>query len=68
MVGDVRFADGQGMVSSTEDGLQRLTDRLDETANRFNMKINVQKTKTMVVSREVTITIDRQRVEQVKNF
>ncbi len=36
------------------------------------MKINVQKTKTMVVSRDegqvVNITIDGQRVEQVKNF
>ena len=36
------------------------------------MKTNVQKTKTMVVSRDegqvVNITIDDQRVEQVKNF
>ena len=62
------FADDQGMVSSSEDGLQRL----NETANMFNMKINVQKTKTMVVSRDegqvVNITIGCQRVEQVKNF
>ena len=40
------------MVSSSEDGLQRLMDRLNETANGFNMKINVQKTKTTVVSRD----------------
>ena len=69
VVGDVRFADDQGMVSSTQDGLQRLMDRLNETANRFSMKINVQKTKTMVVRRDkgqvVNITIDGQRVEQV---
>ena len=52
VVGDVRFADDQGMVSSSEEGLQRLIDRLNETANRFNMKINVQKTKTIVVSRD----------------
>ena len=36
------------------------------------MKINVQKTKTMVVSKDrgvvVNITINGQRVEQVKNF
>ena len=30
MVGDVRFADDQGMVSSSEDDLQRLIDRLNE--------------------------------------
>jgi hypothetical protein len=47
-------------------------DRLNDTANKFNMKVNVQKTKTMVVSRDrgvvVNITIVGQRVEQVKNF
>ena len=32
VVGDVRFVDDQGMVSSLEDGLQRLMDRLNETA------------------------------------
>ena len=67
VVGDVRFADDQGMVSGSEDGLQRLMDKLNDTANRFNMKINVQKTKTMVVSRDegqvVNITIGGQRVE-----
>ena len=69
---DDRFEDDQGTVSSSEDGLQRLMDRLNETANRFNMKINVQKIKTMVVSRDegqvVNITIDGQRAEQIKNF
>jgi hypothetical protein len=47
-------------------------DRLSDTASRFNMKINVQKTKTMVVSKDrgvvINITVDGQRVEQVKNF
>jgi hypothetical protein len=69
--GDVRFADDQGIVSSSEDGLQRLMYRLNDNISRFNMKINVQKIKTMVVSRDrgvvVNIRIDGQRVEQVKN-
>ena len=47
-------------------------DRLNETGNRFNMKINIQKTKTIVVSRDggevVYITIDRQKVKQAKQF
>ena len=34
VVGDVRFAGDQGMVSSSKEGLQRLMDRLNETANR----------------------------------
>ena len=72
VVGDVRFADDQGMVASTENGLQRLMNKLNDTAKKFDMKINVQKTKTMVVSRDgggvVNITIEGQIVEQVANF
>ena len=69
---DVRFADDQGMVSSKEIGLQRLMDALNTKANEFGMKINVKKTKTMVVSKSgietVNIVVDGQRVEQVERF
>ena len=72
VVSDVRFADDQGMVSSSEQGLQKLMNKVNDTAKKFNMKINVKKTKVMVVSREgggiVNINIDGQKVEQVKNF
>ena len=72
IVRDVRFADDQGMVSGTERGLQKLMNKLNDTAKKFNMKINVQKTKTMVVSRNegrtVKIKIDDQEIEQVSNF
>src|SRR3989442_1585882 len=49
LVNDVRFADDQGMVAGTEMGLQGLINMLNDTAKNFNMKINVQKTITMVV-------------------
>ena len=46
--------------------------KLNDNANRLNMKINVQKTITMVVSKDrgvvVNITINGQRVEQLKIF
>ena len=42
---DVRFADDQGMVANTEKGLQKIMDRLNDTAKAFDMKINVDKTK-----------------------
>ena len=43
VVSDVRFADDQGMVASTENGLQKLMNKLNETAKKFNMKMKVQK-------------------------
>ena len=72
IVADVRFADDQGMVASSQAELQTLMDRLNESAKEYDMKINVKKTKTMVVSKKgggtVDITIEGQRVEQVKKF
>ena len=42
---DVRFADDQGMVASTEQGLQLILDKLNESAKQYDMKINAKKTK-----------------------
>ena len=52
-------------------GLQKIMDRLNDTAKAFDMKINVDKTKVMKVSRnggEINISIDGQKVEQVSKF
>src|SRR5207244_10277005 len=69
---DIRFPDDQGMVASSEMGLKRLMDRLNAIAKKYSMRINIKKTKTMVVSkkdgRTVSIMIDGQSVEQVKTF
>src|ERR1043165_4914434 len=68
---DVRFADDQGMVAGSEDGLQKIMDGLNATALKYGMKINIKKTKVMRVSREggdVNITINGTKLEQVKSF
>ena len=46
-------------------------DRLNDTAKTFDMKINVDKTKVMKVSRnggEINISLDGQKVEQVSKL
>src|SRR5687768_15073008 len=71
LLNDVRFADDQGMIASSEAGLQKIMDGLNETALKYRMKINIKKTKVMKVSKvegEVNITINGTRVEQVKSF
>ena len=72
LISDLRYTDNQEMVASTEEGLQKLMNNLNDTAKKYNMKINVQKTKAMVVAKdgggEVNIKIDGQRLEQVTNF
>src|SRR5688572_32796287 len=68
IISDVRFADDQGMVASTEKGLQSLMNKLNDTGKKFNMKINVQKTKTMVMCKDgkgvVNITTDGRSEER----
>src|SRR6476619_3929394 len=71
LINDVKY--DQGMVANTEAGLlQCLMYSLNTTAKHYNMKININKTKAMVVSRNggerVNITVEGQSVEQVRKF
>src|SRR6476469_9330817 len=72
LIKDVKYADDQRMVANTEAGLQSLMDSLNTTAKHYDMKINIKKTKAMVVSRSVgegvIITVEGQSVEQVSKF
>src|SRR6478609_5982025 len=72
LIKDVKYADDQGMVAITESGLQSLMDSLNTTAKHCDMKISINGTKAMVVSRNggerVNITVEGQSVEQVIKF
>jgi len=72
---DVKFADDQGMVADTAEGLQNIMDALSRTGERYDMKINVKKTKVMRVRKKISvndqpmhIVINGVVVEQVKQF
>ena len=69
---DIKFADDRAMVASSEDGLQKMMDSLDVTGRRYDMKINVKKTKPMSISRrggvKLHIEMYGNTVEQVKKF
>ena len=74
---DVKFADDQAMVAQSENDLQKLMDVLSKTGKRYDMKINVMKTKVMRVCRNgsdqeggnvLKIMIDGEVIEQVKHF
>ena len=51
--------------------MKKIMDRLNDTAKSYDMKINVNKTKVMKVSRNggaMNIIVDGQKVEQVSKF
>ena len=68
----IRFADDEAMVADSEKGLQEILDKLVEVGRKYDMKINVKKTKTMRMSRRdglvVNIVIEGQNVEQLTKF
>ena len=45
LIPDIRFADDQGIVASSELGLQRLMVRLNTTVMNYNMNLNVKRPK-----------------------
>jgi retron-type reverse transcriptase len=67
----LRFADDQAMLATTQEGLQRMMDQLNLTSGKYNMKINISKTKSMKIGREeeegtAKIKINGEEVEQVE--
>jgi hypothetical protein len=52
-VRDVRFADDQAMVGQSEEGLQKIMDSISNKAEEYGMKVNIKKTKVMVISKHV---------------
>ena len=58
-------------MTSTENGLQKIMERLNEMAKAYDMKINANRTKKMKVSKNggvINIVIDGQKREQVSKF
>ena len=68
----IRFADDQAMVSHTVRGLQVIMNKLQDTPEKYNMRINTKKTKIMRMStvegRTMKITVNGQNLEKVKQF
>ena len=72
-INNLRYADDTGITTKSETELQILANRVNEEGKHFGMKINIKKTKTMVISRKVVtpkvnITLYSQPVEQVERF
>ena len=69
---NIRYADDTMLVATTDEVLQNLLDVVNEKGRKFNMEMNVQKTKVLVISRDqntrVNLQLNGQVIEQVKWF
>ena len=72
IVKTIRFADDKAVVCSTKEGLQRMINKINRTAEKYGMKINTSKTKVMRIARRqgppINIQIGVENVEEVSHF
>ena len=52
----MHYADDAVLVTETEEDLQEILTEVNRTGKTFDMKMNARKTKTMLVSKDVTLT------------
>ena len=69
---NLRYADDTALLAGNEKELTELTSKIKEV-KQFGMKINIKKTKAMVVSKKpnspkINIAIDGQHIEQVTSY
>ena len=65
------FADDQSLAHDSEERLQEHTSSLNSTCEEYDMKISINKTETMKVSRTpgtLNININNTNLKQVKEF
>ena len=70
-VNNLRFADDIDLIAESQQKLQKVTDKVNESSKRFGLKINAEKTKVMVVgqkNRHIRITLKNEKLEQVEEF
>src|SRR6218665_1377673 len=70
-VNNLKFVDDIDLVAEDDGQLQELMDEVCSSSQRFGLKINVEKTKTMTIGKQqktVEIKIEGETLEQVTEF
>ena len=70
---NLRYADDTALLAGNEKELSELISKINEVGKQFGMKINIKKTKAMVVSKKpnspkINIAIDGEQIEQVASY
>ena len=70
---NLRYADDTALLAGNENELSELISKIKEVGKQFGMKINIKKTKAMVVSKKpnstkINIAIYGEQIEQVTSY
>ena len=53
LVNNIRYADDKVLISSSQEGLEALVDAIFKQGEEYGFKINTEKTKSMILSRNL---------------
>jgi len=59
------------LIAESLKQLQEITEKVNESSRRFGLKINISKTKTMIIGKsrkELNVMIEKDKLEQVSEF
>ena len=73
IINNIRYADDTVLLADNEQELQNLIEQINNRSKMFGLDINIEKTKTMVISKtkeekSLNIRIDGENLEQVSSF
>ena len=71
VINNMRYADDTGLLCGSADELQALLDHVNRVSNEYGLRMNVRKTKFMIISKnavDAQIFIAGERVERVRSF
>ena len=67
-INNLRYADGTTLMAESEEELKSLLMKVKEESENIGLKLNIQKTKTMVSGPITSWQIDGERMEIVTEF
>ena len=72
-INNLRYADDTVLIAEIPEQLQEIIDKINEEGKLYGMKINAEKTKTMLISKvtpsaEFHITVDNGAIKEVDSF
>lgn len=74
IINNIRYADDTVLIAENMDGLQRLLDQVNTASNNHGLKMNIKKTKYMIISKNyinpnsVTLKVGTECVERVQQY
>lgn len=71
-INNIRYADDTAILANNLEDLQNMLDRIVEVGVQFGLRINIAKTKMMIISRQefgnINLTINGEAIERVSRF